>query len=460
MRHLTNRWSVKQTAGAALALLLCVELASSYARLAVPLDVPLRTEIQINIRAAQAEGDYGRVLRESRRLLEFYPNEPAVRAPMYMAMAEAADKSGDSAHAAEYRAVALAIDPEIVSRLQPGAKMGSTRGGAGDTIMQALTVAMQTAAAIQQARLAAKQNAMMQQAQSGVAMPVQAGMPMQPGMPAQPAMPAQPRMAMPAQPATPMQNASQPIMYPPAPVGAASYQPPAAGYQPAPAYDPSVYAQAPMPVPQAAPAQPAAPLMNLTPAYPSPQQQMQAAPTGFTPQGIPIPPQPPQPQVYQPPVQAQANPQVYPQPNYPPQGAPQQQPYPQQTRMSAPRPPYQAPPTYRPGRTRGDAFAPVRVVYDRSVATDAAYFERACGALVGVEDSNLTFTTSCGETPYVIPASEILEIRLNLAVGRDAGVFHIATRRGLYLQLALESGAREESAALLESLRKALGIVE
>jgi hypothetical protein len=513
MRHFTNRWNGKQIAGAVLAVLLCVELASSYARLLVPVDVPLRNEIQMNIRAAQAEGDYGRVLRESRRLLEFYPNEPAVRAPMYMAMAEAADKSGDSAHAAEYRAVALAIDPGIAGRLQPGAKMESTRGAAGDTIMQAFTVAMQTAAAIQQARLAAKQNAMMQPqpgmpggmqpgmampgqpgmamaAQPGMAMPAQPGMamPAQPGMamPAQPMMPAQPGMppqpampAMPAQPAMAMPDATQaqPIVYPAAPVGASGYQPPAAGYQPPPAYDPNVYAQAaavqPMPAPQAMPAQPAMaaapPINGVTPMYQPPaQQQMPPAQPGYPQQGIPAPPQSRQAPAYPPMVQPQANAQSYPQQ----QGAPQQQTYPQQqsypqqqgnpqqARMSAPRPPYQAPPTYRPGRTRGDAFAPVRVVYDRSVTTDAAYFERACGALVGVEDNNLTFTTSCGETPYVIPASEILEIRLNLAVGRDAGVFHIATRGGLYLQLALESASRDEAAALIDSLRKHLGLAE
>ena len=126
-----------------------------------------------------------------------------------------------------------------------------------------------------------------------------------------------------------------------------------------------------------------------------------------------------------------------------------------QPRMNVPQAPYQAGAGYR---ERSQSFAPARVIYDRTVVTDHAYFDRSCGVLLAVADGSLTFTSGCGEPPYVIPSAEILDLGLNLEVGRDAGVFHIATRRGLYLQLALESASREESAALVDSLRKQLGL--
>jgi hypothetical protein len=91
---------------------------------------------------------------------------------------------------------------------------------------------------------------------------------------------------------------------------------------------------------------------------------------------------------------------------------------------------------------------------------DPAFFARACGALIAVADGNLTLTTSCGDAPYVIPAPEIAEIRLNSAVGRDAGIFHVATRQGLWLQLALDPASPESSARLIAALRAPLGLPE
>ena len=49
---------------------------------------------------------------------------------------------------------------------------------------------------------------------------------------------------------------------------------------------------------------------------------------------------------------------------------------------------------------------------------------------------------------------------MNSAVGRDAGVFHVATRQGLWLQLELDPASRDSSAKLIALLRTGLGLPE
>jgi hypothetical protein len=58
---------------------------------------------------------------------------------------------------------------------------------------------------------------------------------------------------------------------------------------------------------------------------------------------------------------------------------------------------------------------------------DNAYFANGCGALISVNNGTLTLTPSGGETPLVIPASEVSEVRTNLTVGKKIGAFYIAT---------------------------------
>jgi hypothetical protein len=100
----------------------------------------------------------------------------------------------------------------------------------------------------------------------------------------------------------------------------------------------------------------------------------------------------------------------------------------------------------------------IKVVHDHYRVGDKAYFEDSCGALLSVDGNNLTFTASGGEGPVVIPAGDILEIRLNTTVGRSAGAFHIATKKGLYLNLVPESGKSDDGRADVDQLRKLLGL--
>lgn len=58
----------------------------------------------------------------------------------------------------------------------------------------------------------------------------------------------------------------------------------------------------------------------------------------------------------------------------------------------------------------------------------------------------------------MIPASEILEIRMNTAVAKEAGAFHIITKKGLYLGLAPQGETADEGRADVDELRKQLGL--
>jgi hypothetical protein len=60
----------------------------------------------------------------------------------------------------------------------------------------------------------------------------------------------------------------------------------------------------------------------------------------------------------------------------------------------------------------------------------------------------------------VIPISEILEVRLKTTAAKQVGAFHIATRKGVYLHLAPDSGSRDDARTMLDGLRKQLGISE
>jgi hypothetical protein len=176
-------------------------------------------------------------------------------------------------------------------------------------------------------------------------------------------------------------------------------------------------------------------------ANPYAQQQQPA-------QGYQPPPQQAPTQGYQP-QQAQANPYA-------------QQQQPQQAGYYPPPPadPYRPPQGYRPQGmpTRGESAAAIKVVHDHARAGDKAYFANACGALIVVEGGNLTFTPGGGEAPRVIPAAEIAEIRLNTAVGKDVGAFHIVTKKGLYLHLAPASGTADDARTIVEALRKQLSL--
>ena len=63
---------------------------------------------------------------------------------------------------------------------------------------------------------------------------------------------------------------------------------------------------------------------------------------------------------------------------------------------------------------------PLRVVHDHALLGDAAYFANGCGALIGFANRALTFTPSGGESPLVIPAGEVSDIRLNAVVGKES----------------------------------------
>ena len=94
----------------------------------------------------------------------------------------------------------------------------------------------------------------------------------------------------------------------------------------------------------------------------------------------------------------------------------------------------------------------------RSRLGDINYFEPPCGALLLAENGSLTFTPTGGEAPLVIPASEILEIRMNTAVAKEAGAFHIITKSGLYLGLAPQGATADEGRADVDELRRQLGL--
>lgn len=362
-------------------------------RFAVSVNPEMANQILTTARAAEQDGNFAGALRDYRRCLELYPNEPLLQAPIYLAMGAAAGKAGDQTQAKELTQIAQTLDPNVSSRVAKAAPEAVTRGGKADT---AIAIFAGVMSAVQQARAARAQQ--MQNA--------------------------------------PPANYSQPpggnYGYPAAPVGDPGYAAPPNGYAPMPGYG-----------------QPA-------PGQPSPYGNPGAQPHGQQPGYGQAPPG--QPYGGNPQTQPYGQQPSYGQPapgQYPPQG---QNPY---GAYAPPPAPYGAPSGYSNGygATRGEAAPkPLKVIHDHSQLGDKSYFEKGCGALVAVTGGNLTFTPSGGEAPLVIPTSEIREIRLNSTVGREIGAFHIATKQGLYLNLAPASANRDDGRADVNALLHGLGL--
>lgn len=376
----------------AAALLVAVSMVTlAAARISVPVDSQLGARLLTSAQTSEQAGNFVAALRDYRRWLEVYPNEPSLQAPIYLAMGAASKKAGDDAQAKEFDEVARRLDPSIGARLEKS--QSAVTRGKGDTALAIMGAVM----GIVQQQIAARQAARAQQQQYGQ----------------------QPYGQQPPQYNQPPAGGG--YGYPAAPVGDPGYAPPANGYAPMPGYAPSSGPGDPNAMGGGAPQNAG---YGQPPAYPQPPQGQypRQAPGQYAP------------------------PQQQPQYGYPP-----------------PPSPYGAPANYQAayGATRGGpAPKPLKVIHDHSQLGDKNYFEKGCGALLAVSGGNLTFTPGGGETPLVIPASEIREIRLNITVGRNLGAFHIATKKGLYLNLAPASGNRDDGRTDVESLRKQLGLTD
>ena len=109
---------------------------------------------------------------------------------------------------------------------------------------------------------------------------------------------------------------------------------------------------------------------------------------------------------------------------------------------------------------RAAKSAVFRVLHDHSQIEDEAYFERTCGTLLSVNGSNLIITPGGGESALVIPAREVVEIRLNNFIGKEFGVFHVITRQGLYSSFAPSTSNPDSSRQIVSELRNLLNISE
>jgi len=470
----------------------------------VPADPELSRQIWSSVEQARADGNAARALRELSKLLEVYPNEPMARAPIYLAMSELSAELGDSDKAAAYRATALAIDPDLGRRIHSDS--GGKRAAADKLAAILATGAQMTGQILQIARQ--PQPAVMAPGTMPAFPAAPAGMPgapaVQPMQPApggfaapvvvgydannQPIYATQPAPPPPAAGGGPMSpGGAVPLAAPPpqAPVvvgydannqpiyaqqlqpqvgaggGPMSPAPPvaAAPMQQYPAA-PAPVAAAPMQQYPAAPAPIAAAPMQQYPAAPAPiaapMQQYPAAPAPIAAAPMQQYPAAPAPIAAAPPMQQ------YPVPAAP-VAAPSAQPYPAAPRYnpnawgSRVNPYAMRSPNGRAPRTRGYASPVLKVYYDRSRAGDAYYFANPCPALLDIDgEGALVVTPGCGEEPLVIPSPEITALRMNVAVGREVGAFHIETAKGLYLMLTAETGARDSSLAAVRTLRDAL----
>jgi hypothetical protein len=456
----------KWTMAIALALI-SAGLLFAVTKLSIPVDADALKQAETAARDAQKQGNSAAALRAYRRWLEFFPNEPAVQAGIYRAMSLAAEESGETDQAKVWIGVSAQLDPDFEKRMAAG---GDETRGAADKAAAVITTVAAAAQTFQQLRAAfQKQPQVPPPPQQAVYFPPQpVGTPGAAPQPIPQPMPGygpQP-VPQPVPQPIPIDANGNPIPQPipqPAPVDANGNpipQPvPQPVQQPMPQPVPQPVPQPMQPAPQPMP-QPVPQAQVLPQPYqqqPPPQQYQQQPPPQQYQQQQPPPQQyqqPPQQQYQQQPQPAQQYQQQQPQQQY--QQRQQYQAQYQQPRQNA----YAAPQSYaRPQRrTRGDEAKPIRVFHDHSRLGDAAYFEQPCGALLLVEAGNLTFTASGGEGSLVIPASDIIEIRMNTAVGREAGAFHIITRKGLYLHLAPESAKPEDGRADVDELRKQLGI--
>ena len=333
---------------------------SAEERLRIPIDVAQQEQLVSSLKAAAEEGNVQTVLRQGRRTLEMYPNDPRIQASIYLLMAEASRKAENADQAGLFEGVANHIDPALSKRLALGGTPVVTRGDKADKFNIAMAMVSQGLQSYSQIRLQLQQQRLEAQIR---------------------ALQAQQTAAAAAQ----VQNPA--VVYPPIPVGGPNYEP-------------------------------------------------NPAMTGPMPGWVPAPPGPPT-------------------ANQPGGGGPFSSP-----ENNAPAPtPYTAP-TYAPVPVvnRSGKATLFKVIHDHSQIGDAAYFERACGALLFVSGSNLTVTLSGGEAPLLIPAQDIVEIRLNNAIGKEFGVFHVATRQGLYLSLAPDSPSPDEGRRVVGELRSGLGM--
>ncbi len=391
-----------------IALLISLVSGSALAgQLAIPVDPDQFRQANAKLIALAQSGEDAALLVQARRTLELVPNEPALQAPIYLLMSAATRHLGENARAEAYEQAAHALDPSLA----PAAAAGTTRGSTSDTVQQAIGIAAQSVGAYQQIKimqlcLEMVKHHMTPPPQCGAqqaGVPIAAGQPMPIQPMSAPPMSAPPMSAPPmsAPPMSAPTGFSQPLDQPPGALPLASTPP--ISYPPAPAVAQSM---PPAPMPAPIPAQASAP-----------QQQQSPYPQQST---------------------------------YPPQQPQQSQQ--QQTRA------YQRPAAR--GRMRGEEEPSFRAIHDQSRVASAHYFDQSYGVLLSVSGTNLTVTSTSGEPLRVIPAADILEIRLNSLIGREQGVFHIATREGLYLALAPESLDRDQARAMIEALRAKLDLVE
>jgi len=441
------------------------------AQLHVPVDTEARKQAEVAVREVQQDHDSAASIRAYRRWLEFYPNEPSVQAGIYRAMSIAFAQDGNEEQATIWSRAAE-LDPVQDGRV---ASEHSNTRGATDKLAALLAAVNQTAQTVQTLRQT------FNAAHPNPAMPgVAQAFPQQPvGSPGfQPTPVTQPMPGYaPAQPQfAPPTAAGQPQPIPLDPQGNPIQQPvPQQPMQPVAMGAQGNSIQQPVPQP-IAPMQPQAPQMQpVIQQQPQQPQQYQQPAQQYQPQPQPQQYQPqqqyqqPQQQYQQQPAQQYQQPQQYPQQSqqqYPQQSqryaqpAQYQQQYRQPPPYAQPRMPYGAPAGYARGQQarRGSAGAPIKVFHDHSRLGDANYFEPTCGALLLVENGSLTFTPAGGENSLVIPVSEIIEIRMNTLVAKEAGAFHIITKSGLYLALAPAGATAEEGRADMEELRKQLGL--
>ncbi len=406
-----------------IALLISLVSGSALAgQLAIPVDPDQFRQANAKLIALAQSGEDAALLVQARRTLELVPNEPALQAPIYLLMSAATRHLGENARAEAYEQAAHALDPTLA----PAAAAGTTRGSTSDTVQQAIGIAAQSVGAYQQIKI---MQLCLEMVKHHMTPPPQCGA-QQAGMPpasAQP-MPIQPMSAQPmsAQPMSAQPMSAQPMSAPPMSAPPMSAPPMSA---------PTGFSQ-PLDQPPGA-----LPLASTPPiSYPAAPVVAQSMPPA--PMPAPIPAQASAPQQQQSPYPQQST--------YPPQQPQQSQQ--QQTRA------YQRPAAR--GRMRGEEEPSFRAIHDQSRVASAHYFDQSYGVLLSVSGTNLTVTSTSGEPLRVIPAADILEIRLNSLIGRDQGVFHIATRQGLYLALAPESLDREQARAMIEALRAKLDLVE
>jgi hypothetical protein len=103
----------------------------------------------------EAQGNYAAAIREYRRLLEIYANEPALQAPVYLAMSADAEKLQDPGQAKLFADISASLDPNLAVRAQESdGKATATRGGNGkaDALLSFASAALQGYVAMRQAR--------------------------------------------------------------------------------------------------------------------------------------------------------------------------------------------------------------------------------------------------------------------------------------------------------------------